>query len=249
MTFTMFDDANANLYPTGAYAYAGYIDGYVTYPWLQANRAGAHLLSITVRNNNAARCIDVEPGASSQSAIPGFLNAHKGDKLKPVLYLMAGQAGGICNWLGGLGHARSSYVLWTAHVGQGEHFCGPGTCGLGPGSNGTQWTWTAMGRSLDQSIIDNSFFEAAPKPPSPKAVEVKPGFWRQVAGETTPVESLSAFAHKRHTTSPVIFKHSFDKASPINAKNRAELSAYRTKATEGSGKNMPHGLVFYTFHA
>lgn len=241
---TMYDDANEQLYPTGAYAYAGYIDGYADFDWLRQNRSGAHLLSITVRGNATARCIDVEPGASTQGQIPGFLDHWKGRNEKPVLYLMAGQAGGICGWLSGLGHKRSSYVLWTAHVGQGEHICGPATCGYGPGSNGTQWTWTAMGRSLDQSIIDDSFFE----PPKPKPVphELKTGFWRQVAGETTPTESLLEWCTARNQKTRAIFAHSLGKDSPINSHNRKELEAYRTK---GVHRTMPHGLVFFSYHA
>lgn len=251
-THTMFDDANAANYPFGAYAYAGYIDGYVTYPWLEANRKGAHLLSITVRNNNAARCIDVEPGASTQGAMPGFLNAHRGDKLKPVLYLMAGQATSICDWLGSLGHHRSSYVLWTAHVGQGMHFCGPATCGYGPGSNGTQWTWTAQGKALDQSIIDDSFFGGkSPQPntqPLQPAQKIKPDFYRQVAGVTTKTESLYEYAKHRNTTAHDIALHTTDKKCPINRAHRATFESYRGRPGS-TGATMPHGLVFYTVHA
>lgn len=246
MTHTMFDDANVNLLPASAYAFAGYIDGFVTYPWLQANRKSSHLLSITVRGNSAARCIDVEPGASSQGQIPGFLSAHRGNAQKPVCYFMAGQATGLCDWLASIGHPRSTYILWTAHVGRGEHICGPATCGLGPGSNGTQWTFTAMGRALDQSIIDDSFFE----PPKPKPVPTKEakGFWRQVAGETTPTESLYDFARKRNTTAHATALHTLAKDSPINAKNRAEFQAYRDSRLS-TGGTMPHGLVFYTYKA
>lgn len=247
----MFDDANAANYPTGAYAYAGYIDGYVTYPWLEANRKGANLLSITVRGNAAARCIDVEPGASAQWQIPGFLAAHRGSKLKPVCYLMAGQATAICDWLATQGHPRSSYTLWTAHVGQGEHFCGPATCGYGPGSNGTQWTWTAQGKALDQSVIDDSFFGGkTPQPntePLQPATEIKPGYWRQVAGVTTPTESLYSWCHKRDQKTAVIADLTNSKGCPISKGHLATFNSYRHR--QGStGATMPHGLVFYSFH-
>jgi hypothetical protein len=65
--------------------------------------------------------------------------------------------------------ARAAVRLWSAHYGLGEHICGPNSCGqLSIDADGTQWTSTAMGRNLDQSLLRTDFF-GVPKPPPPPA--------------------------------------------------------------------------------
>ena len=67
--------------------------------------------------------------------------------------------------LGQAGIARARARLWTAHFGLGEHICGPHTCGaLSIDADGTQWTSSARGLVLDQSLLLDNFF--APAPPT-----------------------------------------------------------------------------------
>ncbi len=57
------------------------------------------------------------------------------------------------------GIARAQTRLWTAHYGLGEHICGPGSCGaLSIDADGTQWTSSARGLVLDQSLLLEDFF-------------------------------------------------------------------------------------------
>ena len=59
------------------------------------------------------------------------------------------------------GIARARTRLWTAHYGLGEHICGPASCGaLSVNADGTQWTSSAMGLVLDQSLLVADFFTA-----------------------------------------------------------------------------------------
>lgn len=245
---TMFDDVSQGLLPSGAYAYGAYVNGtFQNYAAVKAAHPKAHILGISVTAGAVSDCLDIENGDATPGQAPGWYSRSKGKRangLRPVLYSMASQYGSVIQIMTSAGIPRSEYVLWSAHVGAGEHICGPATCGFGPGANGTQWTWTALGRNLDQSIIDDSFFGGPPKPPKP--VEVKPGYWRQVAGHTTaPSESLSDYARTRHTTAHAIATHTLGTGSPLDAANRATFTAYRTR---GTGTRMPTGLVFYTFN-
>ena len=57
------------------------------------------------------------------------------------------------------GIARTKTRLWSAHYGLGEHICGPGSCGLlSIDADGTQWTSSALGLVLDQSLLLEDFF-------------------------------------------------------------------------------------------
>ena len=61
--------------------------------------------------------------------------------------------------LSGANIYRGAVRLWTAHYGAGEHICGPNTCGaLSENADGTQWTPTAGGLVLDQSLLLENFF-------------------------------------------------------------------------------------------
>jgi hypothetical protein len=61
--------------------------------------------------------------------------------------------------LSGASIARSAVRLWSAHYTGQAHICGPGTCGaLSENADGTQWTPTAGGLVLDQSLLLENFF-------------------------------------------------------------------------------------------
>lgn len=178
MTYTMFDDANVAMFAgltSKSYCFAGYVDGYVTFPWLLANRAGHNLLSITINAGLNAMCLDMEAGAASIYQAPSWWRRQKDRGIVPVLYCAAGTSSALIGEMSRAGVSRGSYLHWSAHIGRGEHICGPGTCGY-PQADGTQWTWTALGRNLDQSILSSDFSRvfggAKPPVPTPPSLPV-----------------------------------------------------------------------------
>lgn len=135
--------------PDGLPAYAGYTNG----PWsnmtaLRARFPKALLIGVAVRlvggTAVGARAVDAEPGTISYSqagnfeGVASFLANYKGDA-KPIVYTMASWATDLENYLASHGHARRTYILWSAHY-TGLHLCGPRPgCGYSSGADGTQY--------------------------------------------------------------------------------------------------------------
>lgn len=176
----MLDDANvAQFFGTNSDAYAGYVDGYSTFPWLLAHYGSKKLMSISIHGNDAD-CLDMENGAASFGQGPGWYRRAKTRKLRtarPVMYCSSGNSATVIRTLAQGSVGRSSYFLWSAHTGAGEHVCGPHTCGY-PQADATQWTFTYLGRPLDRSIVPAAFFGRSKPGPVPKPV--------LVAGDTGP---------------------------------------------------------------
>lgn len=174
---TMFDTAFNNQFPGGGEAYAGYVDGGVgdqpNYQWIVSTFPQAYHLSISIFGNDAD-CLDIEPGAASPSIAVTWYEAQKARGLaRPCFYASAStMAADILPVITASGFPRSEIRLWSAHYGAGEHICGPGSCGLVPvDMDGTQWTSSSMGRTLDQSLLHGDFFGSAPLPPGYTFVE------------------------------------------------------------------------------
>lgn len=177
----MWDSAENDQFPPGGAAYAAYVDGHLgnqpNYDWVVRSFPGARHLSIALFASDNADALDVENGAAGTADIPGW-HARQAARgvVRPVIYASAYTMDiGVLPVLSAAGIARASVRLWTAHYGSGEHICGPG-----PGSckalripaDGTQWTSSAMGRVLDQSLLLSDFFGAVPAPvPAPKTTE------------------------------------------------------------------------------
>lgn len=162
----MYDSVDVSTVPDNPPAVAGYVGGHwPTYVPLVQKFPKAHHLSIAVNASERARCLDIESGDAVVTDAPDWLRHKYIGPGKPVLYTSAGNADALIHACGAGGIARGQFLLWSAHYGQGEHLCGPHTCGY-PQADGTQWTDAALGRNLDQSILNNDFFEEAP-PPSP----------------------------------------------------------------------------------
>jgi hypothetical protein len=242
MTYKMYDNANSRLLAgTVADAYAGYVDGIGagTYVFLTQHYPGKHLLSITV-HGNGADVLDIEGGAASVGMAPSWLKLarlgknHTVHTPKPVLYWASGNSAANIAFLTRAGVPRSSYLLWSAHVGRGRHICGPATCGF-PAANGTQWTFTALGRSLDESVLGDEFFATVtpPKPPAPV------GPFRHVADGT---KSLAQVAAERGTTVHYIVGVSVTK---LSEKHVDRLVMYLANK-DGAAALMPKGLVYWT---
>jgi hypothetical protein len=162
---TMYDTALNNQFPPGAQAYAAYVDGSVgdqpNYAYIVRTFPGAQHLSIALFAGDNADALDVEPGAAAPSDVPAWYARQKQRGIqRPCVYASAStMAGSILPVLRQAGISRPAVRLWSAHYGLGEHICGPASCGAVPVEvDGTQWTSSALGRVLDQSLLQADFF-------------------------------------------------------------------------------------------
>jgi len=169
---TMLDSAYSNQFLAGAAAYAGYVNGGVgnqpNYAYVVNAFPRAHHLSITLFASDNADALDVETGAATPADIPSWYARQRVRGVsRPCIYANAStMTAGVIVVLSAARIPRSSVRLWSAHYGSplGAHICGPGSCGETPvDMDGTQWTSTANGLVLDQSLLLDDFF-GAPTP-------------------------------------------------------------------------------------
>lgn len=162
---TMYDTTTVSTVPPGPQAVAGYVGGFwPTYNSLVEKFPHAHHLSIAVTAGERARCLDVEPGdATNVSAVGWFHNFADRSQGKPVFYTSSANSQALINTLDAAGIHRDSYWLWSAHYTFNPHICGRNTCGY-PNADATQWTDKALGRNLDESLVNDYVFVDAPKP-------------------------------------------------------------------------------------
>lgn len=180
MAVTMYDDINLALIPANAEAVAGYVNGrWPTYDTVVKRWPHAHHLSIAVTSHADADCLDVEPGDATNDVAAAWVKRQQARGIKrPVVYTSVSNAQALVNVLNKAGISRTQFRLWTAHYTGKEHFCNA-YCGFGlmTPADATQWTDRALGRSLDQSVCRNDFFDTAPKPtppPLPKSPKLFP---------------------------------------------------------------------------
>jgi hypothetical protein len=166
---TMFDTALNDQFPAGAAAYAAYVDGGLgnqpNYAYIVSAFPHAEHLSIALFASDNADVLDVEPGAAVPSDIPGWYARQVARGIqRPVIYASASAMNDeILPVLSQAGIARAKTRLWSAHYGLGQHICGPRSCGqLSVDADGTQWTSSAMGLVLDQSLLLDNFFTNDP---------------------------------------------------------------------------------------
>lgn len=158
----MFDDVNPDLLPAGYDAYAGYVDGkYPDYQVIRSKFPRAQVLSIdAIGSQPTADALDVEPGDASNALAVGWAKAKIAANSKLiVLYTSVSNVNSLISTLAAAGITRAQVKIWSAHYGAGAHICGPATCGLTAyACDGTQFTSTAFGDSLDESLLLNDFF-------------------------------------------------------------------------------------------
>lgn len=166
----MFDSAVNRELPPGA-AYAAYVDGGIgdqpNYHSVSALFPGANVLSIALHADHDAEALDMEKGAATASQFPGWYLRQRGrGVVRPVGYASADpMASLLLPVLAAAGIPRAAVRLWSAHTGVGPHLCGPRSCGAVPVDvDATQWTWNALGRPLDQSLLREDFFATVPGP-------------------------------------------------------------------------------------
>jgi peptidoglycan hydrolase-like protein with peptidoglycan-binding domain len=172
----MYDSIDVRQIPANAAYAAGYTSGHwPTYAngSLKAHLPHARLLSIAVTAAHDAECLDIETGDAVNWQAPGWIRRqHARGVKRPVLYTSASNVGALINVCSMNGLNRwKDYVIWAAHYTR-RHKCSPAACGY-PAADGTQWTSRALGRTLDQSLLEDAFFAyigdgtptSPPKPP------------------------------------------------------------------------------------
>ena len=178
----MYDTAYNDQFPRGAAAYAGYVDGGVgnqpNYAYILSAFPAAEHLSVALFADHNADVLDVESGASSPADIPAWFarQVARGAK-RPVIYASASTMdASILPVLSQAGIALARARLWSAHYGVGEHICGPSSCGaLSVNADGTQWTSSAGGLVLDQSLLLENFFSTTTSDPTVTEAELQSG--------------------------------------------------------------------------
>jgi Putative peptidoglycan binding domain len=165
----MYDSILNDQFPASPQAVAGYVDGQLgnqpNYAWLVTAFPQAWHLSIALFADHDADALDIEAGAAVPPDIPGWhARQVKRGVARPVIYASAFTMNeDVLPVLSRAGIARASVRLWSAHYDGSAHICGPRSCeALSTGADGTQWTPSAMGRVLDQSLLLDSFFGTSP---------------------------------------------------------------------------------------
>ena len=156
----MYDAIDTVNIPVNAKYIAGYVNGlWPTYSKLQKQFPHATLLSVAVNASANAQCLDVETGDATIADVYLWLTRQIGLKVfRPAIYIQASNVNKLMLTMNANGFQRNQYRLWSAHY-AGQHICGPGTCGqVNVNVDGTQWTDTALGKNLDQSLLLPGFF-------------------------------------------------------------------------------------------
>lgn len=165
---TMYDAITIANIPKNAQYAAGYVGGYwPTYSngSLAKQCPKATLLSIAINASEDAMCLDVETGDATVAQIPEWVKRQK--TVRPVIYSSVGNMNSILSVLAANGISRQNVRLWSAHYSNGQHICGPSSCGqIRTDMDGTQWTDKANGIDLDQSALTDHFFSSTPPPVS-----------------------------------------------------------------------------------
>ena len=188
---TMFDSVDLSQIPPDAGYVAGYVDGaFATAPGLASRWPRATVLTIAVSADHDAECLDIETGDAAPADAAGWYARQKARGItRPCIYADASvMESEVVPVMKAAGIDRDAVRLWSAHYTPDAHICGPSSCGaMSIGADGTQWTKTALGRNLDQSLLAADFFGTAPSP-------VPPG-WQEAMMNKLPVVQLGDRDH------------------------------------------------------
>lgn len=163
MTLTMYDAIPEDFpnVPDNPPAIASYIDNFGGYTEAVKRWPDAHHLSITTFGGRA-RAADMEAGAMRLSAFPAWYHEEAiHDEGLPIAYTSASNLAELIRGNAAAGIPRSAYLIWSAHY-DGEHICGPDTCGF-PQADGTQWDDLVDFKPCDVSKLGDRFFNPAIK--------------------------------------------------------------------------------------
>jgi len=202
VTLTMYDCTDVGNLPAGADAYAGYTDGHFRNLAAIERRfagSGAQFLSIAVFASDNADCLDIEALDATNAQAPGWVKRRlKGGASRPCLYTSVSNVDALVTTLNQAGIPRAEVRLWSAHYEQGKHICGPSTCRLTQHAcDATQWTDTALGRSLDESVLLDTFFSLSASAPANLLITEESMLLKTGEGAVTPVAIPHGATHVR----------------------------------------------------
>lgn len=170
--FVMYDDTNLDNIPAEPHAVASYINGeFANHDEAQTRFPHARHLGISVTGMVAAQCYDVEKGDYSPDDVPELYKlAIEHGIWRPCFYAqLSGVMPAVRAKLNTVVSSRKDVRLWVAYYNE-QH-------DLPPIYDAHQFTDTALGRSLDESICASDFFKPAAKPapaPAPAPREREP---------------------------------------------------------------------------
>jgi hypothetical protein len=223
-----YDDTAISLIPKDATTVAAYVDGrFANFTAAKEAFPHAQLVSISVvaGGKSGARFVDCEPGDLTPQQGAQWAKRERNAKRVPGIYASVDNIPAVVVELAKLGVARRDVVWWSAHYTTVEHICGPATCGaLAFNADGTQYTDSADGRSLDASAVTDRWLDPTPKP-TPKPVPrghaiANVGFDLQ-AGVVSWVHGLP--------NPGVHFTHRVDQWLDVNVQINARDGAWRPK--------------------
>lgn len=185
MTWVMYDSTEVAAIPVDATAVMGYIgpvqadNRFVTFPELVRLFPYARKVSIATHPELDAEGLDVERFDAGPTDFPGWWRRMMGQhRYRPFVYASRDAMGPVIALMSKDGIARGRYRLLSAHYGVGAHICSPSSCGANFTADGTQWTDTALGRSLDESLLASDWFPSS----GPKRPKVHPKVKGATAG-------------------------------------------------------------------
>jgi hypothetical protein len=155
---TQYDAIDVTQIPVYANAVAGYVGGYwPDYSALCACFPNALHKSVCVSADEDGDVLDIEHGDALPSQAPAWWERQRARGLQcPDLYADAAEMPAVIAVMVAAGIDSSQFGQWMAWLGPAE---------LPPGVKARQYTFTALGRNLDASICDPSFWPATPAPP------------------------------------------------------------------------------------
>lgn len=170
----MFDSIQDN-FPTHAVAVAGYDAGNwptVHFLWFKRYRA-RYKLDICIHVDEDGHALDIENGdADLDSRVADWVTRQIARGIhRPVLYISVSRVDDLVQLLESHGIQRAEFKIWSAHYDSplGAHVCGPSTCHeCRVPCDGTQWTSKALGRNLDESLVNPDFFDFDEPNPHPE---------------------------------------------------------------------------------
>lgn len=169
-----FDDVTVSLIGPGAAAVLGYSDGdFANRTAMKAAFPNALQTFLTVHGTDfTADGVDSEKGDATTEQVVAFGHVKHQQGKRPVFYTFLANMEAMAQAVFASGIKREDAIFMCAHVTGVPHICGP-QCGLGLSFDvdATQYTFTAEGRSLDESWCTPAYFLrdlVPPKPPKPK---------------------------------------------------------------------------------
>lgn len=173
-----YDDTSIGLIPADAQWIGVYIDGrYVNVDAVRKAFPNAVVFTITALGAPGADFCDCESGdLTPAQAVTWVLSELKAGRT-PGIYASVSTMIVVLGLLARVGVGRGQVILWTAHYTGVPHICSPSSCaypGFDATADGTQFTDTADGRSLDESEVTDRFLRIKPPAPKPKPKPAPP---------------------------------------------------------------------------